>query len=257
MISADLFLMKISMFLRSSKRGFTIIELLVTVSLLVILLSIAIASFGPAREKSRDTQRQTDLRTIEAALALYKNKYGVYPEGCNGPTTSATPVWSGQLGSDYECTSGGRQFIIGLAPEFLPKLPIDPKLNGTDSGYVYAVNSERSVYKVMALNTVETEVVGYGDEFFRCGQEFNPVLVSTDSSVGASYNDPEICERVPPTLPGGYNPGGYTAPTVCTGVDGYGATYAVSAGFSNDARGLSGVNANKGREYDTENVRCR
>ncbi|MFT5831891.1 MAG: prepilin-type N-terminal cleavage/methylation domain-containing protein, partial [Candidatus Paceibacteria bacterium] len=139
--------------------GFTLIEVLVTVSIVAILIATVITSFGPARERSRDSQRQTDMRTVEAALALYKNKYGVYPAGCNPPTTGAATSWSGQVGTDYECPLLGsgepnNRYIVGLAPEFIPVLPTDPKLNGTDSGYVYTTNDDQSVYKFMALNTV-------------------------------------------------------------------------------------------------------
>jgi prepilin-type N-terminal cleavage/methylation domain-containing protein len=240
--------------------GFTLIELLVTVSIIAILVAVSIGSFGPAREKSRDSQRQTDLRTVEAALALYKNKYGVYPAGCNPPTTSNTPSWSGQTGSGYDCPTGNR-YIIGLAPEFLPQLPVDPRLNAdeTYSGFVYTTNSDKSVYKFMALNTVEAEEVTERHLFFRCGQEFTSTQTENDATTGASYNDSEICERVPINLGSNYNPNGgsFETPTQCTDVDQYGASYAISDGFSDDVRGLTGANANKGREYDTENVRCR
>ena len=233
---------------RSKKSGFTLIELLVTISLIVILIGIAILNFGPAREKARDSQRKTDLRTVEAALTLYKNKYGRYPEACNGPTTGGSAVWSGEIDTDHECTSGTGQFITGLAPEFLPKLPTDPRRNGNDSGYVYAVNDEGSVYKFMALNTVETEVIGISDEFSRCDSSWN---LGFDAA--GSYSDPGICRRTPT------GPTGSGASSVvlgsCNTASRYNATYAVSAGFSTDDRG----NANKperGMEYDTESVRC-
>ena len=149
--------------------GFTLIEMLVTVSIMVILMAIAVASFGSAQEQSRDAQRKTDLRTVEAALALYKNKYGSYPGACNGPTTGGSPEFSGQVGSTYACDPSSTQYIVGLAPEFIPALPVDMELNGTNSGYVYAVNSEGSVYKFMALNTVESETVTDNHPFKSCG----------------------------------------------------------------------------------------
>jgi len=237
-------------------QGFTLLEVIVTVALVAILTGVVVSGFGPAREQSRDTQRQTDLRTVEAALALYKNKYGQYPEACNGATTGATINLSGQSDASFACTSGSAQYIVGLAPEFIPKLPVDPKLNGADSGFVYAVNTEGSVYKFMALDTVETRTVTYGDPFFRCGQEFDVNQLNNDTSAGASFLDPEICERVPPSLPGNYNPSGYAAPAACMNADNFERTFAISAGFSDDTRGLSGSRANKGREYDTEIVRC-
>ena len=246
--------------------GFTLLELIVAVSIIAILATVVITNFGPAREQARDAQRQTDLRTIEAALALYKNKYGRYPEACNGPTVITlygAPNWSGQAGSGYECASGN-QYIVGLAPEFLPKLPTDPRLNPdeTFSGYVYAVNSEGSVYKFMALNTVESEVVQEGHEFFRCGVEFDSGVWSVvdDSDLASiqsspSHLDGEICERVPPRTTGPTNSGSMQSPpSVCSDVALYGYSYAVSEGFSSDSRSSS--NPDRGMEFDTEVIRC-
>lgn len=246
--------------MNKTTHGFTLIEMMVTVSILAILVTTVVVSFGPAREQARDAQRQTDLRTIEAALTLYKNKYGVYPEACNGPTTGGSPLWSGQAGGSYECGSGSGQYIVGLAPEFLPELPVDPKLNGNDSGYVYTTNEDRSVYKLMALNTVEGEEVEEGHPFFRCGQEYRGSSIGTGGTgSGGSYQDSMICLRVPPNL----SATNYTADSTwspnnsaCRDSGKYQTTYAISAGFSDDSRGLSSSFPDKGREYDTEIVRC-
>lgn len=229
------------------KKGFTLIELLVTVSIMVILMTIAVASFTTAREQARDAQRKTDLRTVEAALALYKNKYGRYPEACNGPTTGGSPEFSGQVGSTHACNPSSTQYIVGLAPEFIPALPVDMKLNGTNSGYVYAVNSEGSVYKFMALNTVETEEVELGDEFSRCDTSWYSGFGTT------SYEDPGICRRTPAN---GSGPAGTNAMTACTTPTVYRISYSVSAGFSSDRGAASFSRAEYGREYDTEVIRC-
>lgn len=258
----DLFLM-INMTYSTDKTGFTIIEIMVTVSILAILMATVISGFGPAREQARDAQRQADMRTMEVALTLYKNKYGQYPAGCNGFTdTLNNPVWSGQADSvDHACTDGTSQYIRGLVPEFLPELPVDPRLNGDDSGYVYTTNEDQSVYKFMALNTVETEEVAEGHQFFRCGEEYRGGSTGTGGNgSGASNQDTMICLRVPPNLSdsaSAYNPGPAWSPftSVCRDVNQYQTTYAVSAGFSDDARGLT-RHPDKGREYDTEIVRC-
>ncbi len=224
--------------------GFTLLEVMVTVTIVAILTTVVVTSFGTAREQARDAQRKTDLRTVEAALALYKNKYGRYPAACNGPTTGSTPEFSGQVGTAHVCPLDSVQYIVGLAPEFMPKLPVDLKLNGDDSGFVYAVNTEGSVYKFMALNTVETEVVGLGDEFSRCDPSW---LLGTGST---SYQDPGLCRRTP-TAAGG---AGSNPTVVCANAIRYETSYAVSAGFSSDSRGST--NPDRGQEYDTEIIRC-
>ncbi len=148
--------------MKERSAGFTLIEILVVIAILAILLSVIYAALSTASAKSRDTERQADLREVQSALELYKLRYGRYPEGCNGPGR-----WSGQAGTNYACPSGN-EYIVGLAPDFLPLLPLDSNRNGADSGYVYTTDADGKVYKFMARNTVETDTVDYTHEFKSC-----------------------------------------------------------------------------------------
>lgn len=65
--------------MRTSGAGFTIIELLVVVAVIGILSAIIITSFTEVRQKSRDTERLSDVREIEKALNLYYNSHGQFP----------------------------------------------------------------------------------------------------------------------------------------------------------------------------------
>lgn len=137
-----------------NRRGFTLVEVVVVIAVISILASVVLASMGGTNSLKRDAQRKTDLKTVQAAIELYKLKYGAYPAGCNGPN-----VWSGQAGTDYACSPASADYIVGLAPEFINKLPRDPKLNGSNSGYVYSVDANGDVYKFAALRTVEEDTV--------------------------------------------------------------------------------------------------
>jgi len=61
------------------RKGFTLIELLVVVALIGILSTLVLANLNSARERSRDVQRKSDLRSIQTALRLYYNDKGGYP----------------------------------------------------------------------------------------------------------------------------------------------------------------------------------
>lgn len=153
--------------MKQSKSGFTLIELLVVIAIIAILTAFITVSVTQTRAQSRDVERQGNLRIVQTALEQYKTKYGRYPEGCNGASNSG-PVWSGHSGGSYAC-AGGAQYITGLAPEFIPALPIDSQAgNDGNQGYVYAVNANGTVYKFAALGGVESSEVATDHLFYWC-----------------------------------------------------------------------------------------
>ena len=114
------------------------------------------------------------MREVQTALELYNQKHNRYPERC----VVAGENWSGQTGTSYECDDGTNQYIVGdtgrLFNEFLVTLPQDDVLNGSDSGYVYTVNADGSVYKFMAKNTVEADdSIDYNHPFKSCDRTYD------------------------------------------------------------------------------------
>lgn len=61
------------------KKAFTLIEVLVVVTIISILASIAAVSYSSSLKQSRDARRKTDLEQIRAAVEMYKSYNNVYP----------------------------------------------------------------------------------------------------------------------------------------------------------------------------------
>jgi prepilin-type N-terminal cleavage/methylation domain-containing protein len=71
MISLVLFKLKNSYF---NKRGFTLVELLVVISIIGVLSSTVFASLGSTRTKARDARRMSDIKNIQTALENNQGK---------------------------------------------------------------------------------------------------------------------------------------------------------------------------------------
>lgn len=69
-----------------NKKGFTLLELLVVISIIGLLATIATASLSNARAKARDAKRLGDAKAIFGALELYYNENGHYPCNAYGST---------------------------------------------------------------------------------------------------------------------------------------------------------------------------
>lgn len=63
----------------NSKKGFSLVELLVVISIIATLTAIILPNLMGAREKARDSQRIQDLNSLKTALRMYYNDNQVYP----------------------------------------------------------------------------------------------------------------------------------------------------------------------------------
>lgn len=106
--------------------GFTLIELIVTVTIIAVLTVVGVVSYSGTNKKARDNRRMADLEKIRVALELYRQATG-----------STYPV-------DED----------SLVPTYLQAFPVDPKGNN----YTYLRLSD---YKYTITTTLEETGVDY------------------------------------------------------------------------------------------------
>jgi len=82
--------------------GFTLFELLVTISIIAVLTAVAVVSYGGLNKKTRDSRRMADLEKIRISLEAARQIGSTYPSALTG------------------LVSGG----------FLDRVPQDPKTKG-------------------------------------------------------------------------------------------------------------------------------
>lgn len=75
-----------------SRRAFTLIELLIVITIIGILAVALIPKIASAPSRARDAQRKTDLNTIAIALEAYYADYSAYPTAASGACINSTAI---------------------------------------------------------------------------------------------------------------------------------------------------------------------
>jgi len=60
-------------------RGFTLIEMLVSISIIALLSSVILTAVNSARKNARDSKRISSIRELQTGLELFYTTYGYYP----------------------------------------------------------------------------------------------------------------------------------------------------------------------------------
>lgn len=68
---------------KAVQRGFTLVELLIVISIIVMLARVIMPVMAEVREKANLAQAQTELKSVHNSLMQYRTKYGSYPADTN------------------------------------------------------------------------------------------------------------------------------------------------------------------------------
>lgn len=129
------------------KKAFTMIEILVVVTIIGVLFGTAVISYRSLSQGSRDSRRRADLEQIRAALEMWR---------------SSEPTALGQYPNLPEDNCDSLSGLVNFN-EYLPVIPTDPKAN---AGVVYKCDSAASGYTLYStLENTNNGVIcgGSGD----------------------------------------------------------------------------------------------
>ncbi|MES2966249.1 MAG: prepilin-type N-terminal cleavage/methylation domain-containing protein [Patescibacteria group bacterium] len=155
-------------------KGFTLVELMVAISIIGILSSIVYANFGEARKSSRDDIRKTSLKELQLAIEFYKAQNDRYPAAGCGVAA----------GSYAEASASCTDYITGLVPDYIPALPRDPNSENTaGQGFMYRTDASGDDYKLMVKDSVEVKFTTTGDEYANGTTDSNTYAVYSAGGV--------------------------------------------------------------------------
>jgi len=106
---------------RKYRRGFSLIELLIVVSIILILITIAVPKFTHAQMFTRETAAIQAVKTIHTAEVQYQSQFGRYAASLTelGPPASGAPSASSAdlIGNDLaNGEKQGYRFTLSAVP---------------------------------------------------------------------------------------------------------------------------------------------
>ena len=140
-------------------KGFTLVELLVVISIIGFIMAVMTYAFNNARYKARDTSRIASLKQIQTAINLY------YDTNLTWPARTADSCCDG-WDQGYCNSNKSDGFIAGLVDgRFMTEVPGDPKFYGGCDGFSYYVynagsygcDASKGRYYVLGIRNLETD----------------------------------------------------------------------------------------------------
>jgi len=107
--------------------GFSLIELVVVITIIAILMSVGVVSYRQAGMNARNGKRKTDLESVRQALVLYRSDTASYPS----TAVSFEDLVNNYLKPNYLSTDG----------------VIDPK---HEAPYLYSYSSDGKIFTLTA-----------------------------------------------------------------------------------------------------------
>ena len=91
---------------QSGRRGFTLVELLVVITVIGILVGMLVAAVIPVMRRAREAAIQFEMKQIEQSVENFRNDFGFYP-----------PTWNAiAAGDDVTSANNLLRFINSIAP---------------------------------------------------------------------------------------------------------------------------------------------
>ena len=149
---------------RATRKGFTLIEILIVVAIIAILASVVLVGLGPTQQAGRDSRRLSDLHEVQNGLELYYNACGYYPG-----KDATTPCTGYQNVGSYTALKG---ILTGFASLGIGQVPDDPTaghhytysvIPTTGSAYILGAVLENKNNSVFTSYTPPTNLSSYSD----------------------------------------------------------------------------------------------
>ncbi|MGC8651292.1 MAG: type II secretion system protein [Minisyncoccia bacterium] len=116
--------------------GFTLIEMLIVITIIIVLSGLILRGLGGALPKTRDSRRVGDLKNIQNELEVYYNSQNSYPSGDYSTLEAKLqPVLGSKIKLPQDPSGGSNTYYY---------CPDSPSASGAINGYILGAQLEVS-----------------------------------------------------------------------------------------------------------------
>jgi len=178
--------------MKKLKSGFTLVELLIVITIIGILSSIGLNSFTSSQVKGRDTKRKAHLKQLTDAFEAYYNDKGEYPSDDGSGNVMGCGV-----DAEAACTWGTSAFVnTTTTTVYMILMPEDPTTGRNyfyDAAAVASLNTQYQLYARLE-NTLDQAVPKNGSDE---PQAYPSTTCSATTPTGCNYGTSSTNSTLP------------------------------------------------------------
>ncbi len=143
----------------TAQSGFSLIELLVVITIIAALVGVAMPNFLGARQRAKDSRKKAELRELRNALRLYYNDFRAYPGGTGYYINGCGTVGTSQCSrtGPFQAGESGSETV------YMKSLPLDYNYNRHP---LKPTDTDDFLLKVVLDNLSDGDIAG---SQLRCG----------------------------------------------------------------------------------------
>ena len=156
-------------------RGFTLMELMIVVAIIMILAAVGFSNYIFSLKKSHDAARKSDLAAVAKGLEAFANDFTDYPDDDDAGGIKACDSGSGLVACSWGDPMTAKP--NGTAQTYLSKIPKDP----VDGQYYYYIKTTDGFELYAGLEN--TSDPNYSEVEVSCGTNINCSYTLTQAGV--------------------------------------------------------------------------